>query len=496
MRRAICKYVSLACVLVALVRGGEACKSDRVEVEKVTDAYGLSEGPHWDHRTQKLYFVDIYNQYIRRLDPATGDVKSVHIDHGPIGVVIPVDDTTDQFVAGAGKDVVLVTWDADEDELGNVTVLCSLDSAQSDTRVNDGKVDSYGRFWLGTMGNEVNGVIAPNLGTLYRVDDKLKPMKEISPVSISNGLAWNIEDNTFYYIDSPTRQVAAYDYDPNSGTISNKRIVFNLNTTNLPGVPDGMTIDTDGNLWIALYGGHHVPIYSGARKPLINEYETDNFFGDDGFGDFNFTKKITAKIDRSKHASVLLVDLVKRYPGEITLITLGPLTTVATAIALEPNFLHLTKQHIIMGASVKPDEVEFNFKQDPESNWMALNNVNKPSIIFPIDTVMSHAFPLAEYRILFNDLDKSTATFLHRTTRKALENANNTWQPADGMTMAIALEPNIITRYYDTNLTPVLAGDARGAIVINSTSEVHNARIVQSIDKAAFKRLILKYLSK
>ncbi|XP_011685835.1 PREDICTED: regucalcin-like isoform X1 [Wasmannia auropunctata] len=236
----------------------EACKSDRVEVEKVTDAYGLSEGPHWDHRTQKLYFVDIYNQYIRRLDPATGDVKSVHIDHGPIGVVIPVDDTTDQFVAGAGKDVVLVTWDADEDELGNVTVLCSLDSAQSDTRVNDGKVDSYGRFWLGTMGNEVNGVIAPNLGTLYRVDDKLKPMKEISPVSISNGLAWNIEDNTFYYIDSPTRQVAAYDYDPNSGTISNKRIVFNLNTTDVKGVPDGMTIDADGNLWIAVFGGHHV----------------------------------------------------------------------------------------------------------------------------------------------------------------------------------------------------------------------------------------------
>lgn len=249
-------------------------------------------------------------------------------------------------------------------------------------------------------------------------------------------------------------------------------------------------------LKIVTVADRKVPIYSGARKPLINEYETDNFFGDDGFGDFNFTKKITAKIDRSKHASVLLVDLVKRYPGEITLITLGPLTTVATAIALEPNFLHLTKQHIIMGASVKPDEVEFNFKQDPESNWMALNNVNKPSIIFPIDTVMSHAFPPEEYRILFNDLDEYTATFLHRTTRKALENANNTWQPADGMAMAIALEPNIITRYYDTNLTPVLAGDARGAIVINSTSEVHNARIVQSIDKAAFKRLVLKYLSK
>ena len=69
------------------------------------------------------------------------------------------------------------------------------------------------------MGNEVNGKIAPNLGTLYHVDDALEPKKEISPVSISNGLAWNIVDNTFYYIDSPTYQVAAYDYSPNNGTI-------------------------------------------------------------------------------------------------------------------------------------------------------------------------------------------------------------------------------------------------------------------------------------
>jgi len=69
------------------------------------------------------------------------------------------------------------------------------------------------------MGNEVNGQVAPNQGTLYRIGNDFKPEKEISPVSISNGLAWNMEDNTFYYIDSPTRQIAAYDYDPNSGKI-------------------------------------------------------------------------------------------------------------------------------------------------------------------------------------------------------------------------------------------------------------------------------------
>lgn len=139
-------------------------------------------------------------------------------------------------------------------------------------------------------------------------------------------------------------------------------------------------------------------------------YESTDYFGKDGFGDFNFTKTITAKMDKSKHASVLLVELVKQYPGmytyicfniniqffiifvgEITIVTLGPLTTIAIAIALEPNFLHLVKRHVIMGSSIDSNKIEFNFKLDPESNLIALNNTNKPSIILPSDTVYANS---------------------------------------------------------------------------------------------------------
>lgn len=74
-------------------------------------------------------------------------------------------------------------------------------------------------FSIGTMANEINGTVAPNQGKLYRLDGLLKLKTEISPVSISNGLAWNIKDDTFYYIDSPTREIAAYNFDPNKGTI-------------------------------------------------------------------------------------------------------------------------------------------------------------------------------------------------------------------------------------------------------------------------------------
>lgn len=69
------------------------------------------------------------------------------------------------------------------------------------------------------MGPEINGDVVPDQGTLYRIEKDFVPHVEISPVSISNGLAWNKEDDTFYYIDSPTRQIAAYDYNPLSGSI-------------------------------------------------------------------------------------------------------------------------------------------------------------------------------------------------------------------------------------------------------------------------------------
>lgn len=73
-------------------------------------------------------------------------------EHGPVAVVVPVDGTTDKLVAGVGKDVVLVEWNGDTDEAEvPVKVLCSLDSAQTQTRINDGKVDSTGRFWLGKL---------------------------------------------------------------------------------------------------------------------------------------------------------------------------------------------------------------------------------------------------------------------------------------------------------------------------------------------------------
>ncbi|OAD58558.1 Regucalcin [Eufriesea mexicana] len=241
MQNIICEVLFLVLCIGFFVHGREIGTKhqdiDELVIEPIVGRFDHSEGPHWDYHTQKLYFVDIEAQKICRFDLATKNLSCI-------------------FIAGSGTDFIRVTWDGHKNFTKSAPeTLAIVDTNRNNTRWNDGKVDSSGRFWGGTIGPEVNDVVVPNQASLYRIDSHFKPKKELSPVTNSNGLAWNIQDDTFYYIDTPTRQVAAFDFEPINGIISNKRIAFDLQKTNISGLPDGMTIDTDGNLWVALYGG-------------------------------------------------------------------------------------------------------------------------------------------------------------------------------------------------------------------------------------------------
>lgn len=263
MRGIVCEIVLLGISSVLLAHTGEgACpghgSQDKVVIEPVVGKFDHSEGPHWDHRSQKLYFVDIDGQKICRFDPVTKDLTCTYIENGPVGFTIPVEGEHNKLVAGTATDFVLITWDANRNVTKSVAeTLAVVDTDRNGTRWNDGKADSSGRFWGGTIGPEVNSVVTPNQASFYRIDCDLIPKKELS-VTNSNGLAWNLEDDTLYYIDTPTRKIAAFDFDSVKGVISNKRIVFDLEKNNITGLPDGMTIDSNGNLWIALYGGSGV----------------------------------------------------------------------------------------------------------------------------------------------------------------------------------------------------------------------------------------------
>ncbi|KAG6453933.1 hypothetical protein O3G_MSEX008403 [Manduca sexta] len=228
------------------------------KVEKISEPAVLGEGPHWDDRQQCLYYVSIHEKTIHKYVPATGDFFKTQLD-GRVGFVVPIDGTTDQFVVGVERKFLVVRWDGAEGS--KVDVLKELGEVDQDvptTRINDGKADPRGRLFGGTMGREdPPGEFQPKIGSLFRIDGSkgCTIEKVATSVTVSNGLAWDLKEKAFYYIDSMDRKVRRYDYDIETGVFSNLSYVFDFEKNNVEGFPDGMTIDTDGNLWVAVFGG-------------------------------------------------------------------------------------------------------------------------------------------------------------------------------------------------------------------------------------------------
>ena len=195
----------------------------------------LGEGPIWDARTQTLYWLDILNKRIY----AGADVL-VELDEF-IGCIAP---------RKSGGLILTKRFSFASLELdpARATVLQPLTDESANNRFNDGKCDPRGRFLAGTMDmNESD----PN-GSLYSFDGK-SVTKILGDVTISNGMAWSPDHKTFYYIDTPTRIVRAFDYDLETGAIANPRKAIYVHEA--LGWPDGMTSDTQGYLWIAMWGG-------------------------------------------------------------------------------------------------------------------------------------------------------------------------------------------------------------------------------------------------
>jgi sugar lactone lactonase YvrE len=137
------------------------------------------------------------------------------------------------------------------------------------TRFNDGKCDPLGRFWAGTMDMDEKGP----LGSLYMLNHQHQLTRQWLGVTVSNGLAWDMSGKqpTFYYIDSPTRQVVAFDYEPDTGSLSNRRVAIAI--PDGEGFPDGMTIDSEGALWIALWQGWGVVRYNPKTGERLGKIE-------------------------------------------------------------------------------------------------------------------------------------------------------------------------------------------------------------------------------
>ncbi|KAF5304483.1 hypothetical protein FQA39_LY09679 [Lamprigera yunnana] len=230
-------------------------------IEVVTERATLGEGPHWDIPSQCLYYVDIFGQYIHKYVPSTNTHTKAKIQGGPVTFAIPVEGKENNFVIGLGRKIAEVVWDGVSEVVTSLEELVEVDNEHglTNNRFNDAKADPSGRLWAGTMGPEPEiGKLEHEKGTLFTLNGRHNVKKHLKKVSIANGLAWNTKLKKMYYIDSPLRTVDQYDFNMGKEEISNKKVVFDLEKHNIPGVPDGMTIDSDGNLWVAVFNGSRI----------------------------------------------------------------------------------------------------------------------------------------------------------------------------------------------------------------------------------------------
>jgi sugar lactone lactonase YvrE len=204
----------------------------------------LGEGALWDEQQGVLYWVDIVENKVHRFDPSNRSNLSYDVGESVGTVVLSRDG---RLLLGLRTGIAWL-----DPNTGQVVHLEDPERDKPHTRLNDGKCDPRGRFWVGSICER-----EPRFdGGLYCLDTDLTLTQKLTGIQCSNGLVWTSDERTFYYIDTPTHEIWGFAYDATTGNIGGKRVVAQIAAE--LGSPDGMTIDRDDHLWVALYHGHRV----------------------------------------------------------------------------------------------------------------------------------------------------------------------------------------------------------------------------------------------
>lgn len=252
-----------------------------IGVEVVVEGHNeVGEGPIWDGSTQRLFWVDITRRLVYWLDPETDRRGSVTVDQA-VGAVVPR--SSGGLLAAVENGFALIDIGT-----GRLEMIAEVESDNPDNRMNDGKCDSSGRFWGGTMAYDTT----PGAGSLYRLSTDHSVEKILDKVTISNGLGWSPNDSRMYFIDSPTNGIDILDYEPARGEVSNRRRLIDIPPE--LGMPDGMTIDAEGFIWVAMWGGSAVRRYApDGVSDLVVELPTSQItscaFGGEDLSDLYIT---------------------------------------------------------------------------------------------------------------------------------------------------------------------------------------------------------------
>ena len=217
----------------------------------------LGESPYWHANRQSLFWVDIEEGLLQELNWLTREVKIWHINRRVSLIVEGGDDRLILAVQGG-----LVNLDLKTNEL---VWLTDIENDIQDRRCNDGGLDANGRLWIGVM--DIHCKVGQ--GSLYRLDEFTGvPKKMIEGLTIPNGLVWSQDGDRMYFIDTVSGAVKSYLFNLTNGTITYEKDAVTIPTD--MGMPDGMAIDKQGMLWVALYGGYAISQWDPTDGKLLD----------------------------------------------------------------------------------------------------------------------------------------------------------------------------------------------------------------------------------
>lgn len=199
----------------------------------------LGESPVWRPESGTLSRVDISAGAIKVFDPRSGEDRTAVTASDPVGFAIPRRDGG--WIAGAGRRLVLYP---------EGQVVAEVEHERESNRFNDAACDARGRLWAGTMST----VRAPGEAALYRIGSGWREVEPVlTGVGLSNGLDWSADGTTMYHTDSLEQRVDVIDFDVDAGRLGDRRPFVRV--AERDGLPDGLTVDAEDHVWLALFGG-------------------------------------------------------------------------------------------------------------------------------------------------------------------------------------------------------------------------------------------------
>jgi sugar lactone lactonase YvrE len=296
-----------------------------VTAEPVGDVTAvLGEGPYWRGDDETLLWVDIPRGLLHMTRVQLGETITVEL--GEVSAVFPA--VGGGVLTAGGRKLTLRATRPGEGWAGQTVAEVP---AKERVRFNDAAVDPAGRVWVGSMDIDER----EPLGELYRLDSGRALTLVVKGATVSNGLGWSPDGTRMYYNDSPMRRIDMFDYDQATGEAFQRRVFADLSATD--GFPDGLTVDADGCVWVAMFAGGTLRRFTPAGRPdavvpLPVSQPTSCAFGGPGLADLFVTTATRDLSDAQLAAEPFAGRLLRLRPGPVGL----PSTTAEAVIPSEP----------------------------------------------------------------------------------------------------------------------------------------------------------------